>query len=83
MTTPEAVHEHEWRFVSHMDGCHWYASSAACKCGATMLQQAERDVKEDPYSAVWMEDVDGCERCRELMGGAAPEPFRSEIVVPR
>lgn len=80
------THEHEWRLVSHLDGCHYYSTSAACACGATLLQTAERDVKEDPYSAVWMGDGaedDGCERCRELLDGASPDPFRNEVVVPR
>jgi hypothetical protein len=50
------THEHKWRLVSHLDGCHYFSTSAACACGATLVQSAERDVKEDPYSAVWMGD---------------------------
>jgi hypothetical protein len=77
------AHQHDWRFVAHADGCHWYVTTAACGCGATLRQHAERDVNEDPYSAVWMDDAGDdtqCERCGELLAGAAPEPFTSEIV---
>lgn len=81
MTKP---HEHVWRMVAHADGCHWFVTTAACQCGATLRQSGERDVKEDPYSAVWM-DMDGvpeeqqCERCRALLAGAEPE-YTNEVV---
>lgn len=77
------THVHEWRMVSHLDGCHYFSTSAACACGATLVQSAERDVKDDPYSAVWMGDDDSCERCRDLLAGAAPEGVRNEVVMPR
>jgi hypothetical protein len=77
------LHVHAWRFVAHVDGCHWYATTAACDCGATLHQTAERDVKEDPYSAVWMEDDrdddKACRRCRDLLAGAPPDPFTEVI----
>lgn len=43
-----------------------------------MATHAERDLDEDPYCAVWMEDMGGddderCERCRELLAGATPQ----------
>jgi hypothetical protein len=78
-----AAHQHDWRLVSHLDGCHWYSTAAACPCGATLRQGGERDLKEDPFSAVWMDDADDatqCQRCRDLLAGAAPEPFTNEIV---
>jgi hypothetical protein len=77
------THAHEWREVSHLDGCHYFSTSAACACGATLVQSAERDVKEDPYSAVWMTDDDSCARCRELLEGATPDGVREEVELPR
>ena len=71
--------------VAHMDGCHWYATTAVCDCGATLRQSGERDLKEDPYAAVWMEDgrdeddANACRRCRDLLAGAAPDPFTEVI----
>jgi hypothetical protein len=76
-------HTHTWRLISHMDGCHYFSTSAVCACGATLVQTAERDVKEDPYSAVWMDDDDSCGLCRELLAGAAPEAIRNEVAEPR
>lgn len=75
-------HEHAWRIVAHTDCCHWWATTAACECGAVLQQNAERDLADDPYSAVWMEDFGqaGCDRCRELMAGAAPEGVHNEVV---
>lgn len=57
-----------------MDGCHYYASEYVCECGAGVSTYDERDVGEDPYSAVWMEPVteEPCNRCVELLGGAKP-----------
>jgi hypothetical protein len=77
------AHVHAWRMVSHLDGCHYFSTSAACACGATLVQSAERDVEDDPYSRVWMTDDDTCERCRELLAGAAPEGVRNEVELPR
>jgi hypothetical protein len=68
--------EHAWRLVTHIDGCHFHASTYACDvCRATLYTSHERDIEGDPYSAVWMADEGGpederCERCRELMAGA-------------
>lgn len=73
--------EHRWRLVTHMDGCHWYASIYVCRdCGASIATHDERDPSEDPYSLIWMDpgyDEDGqpveCKRCRELQEGAEPD----------
>lgn len=76
-------HEHGWTLVAHADGCHWYTSTYACVCGATLRDYAERDTREDPYSAIWFDDVEGptqCERCKALIAGATPAPFSSEIL---
>jgi hypothetical protein len=76
-------HEHSWQFVSHIDGCHFAMTVASCDCGATLRQTAERDLKEDPYAAVWMDDengdVESCPRCRELRLGAEPS-FANEVI---
>jgi hypothetical protein len=77
--------EHAFKMTAHMDGCHWYSTTGRCECGAILRQYGERDVREDPWSAVWMDDEDAedrCERCRELLAGAAPEPFTSEVLTP-
>jgi hypothetical protein len=76
------THVHEWRFVSHLDGCHYFSTSAVCGCGATQVQSAERDMADDLNSAMWADD-DSCERCRELLAGAAPDAPREEVVMPR
>lgn len=69
-------HQHAWRMTMHMDGCHWYASTFTCECGAQRETYDERDVKADSYSLVWM-DSEGmdepCKRCEELLAGATPE----------
>jgi hypothetical protein len=55
----------------HADGCHYFSTSYACACGAQMVSRLERDLAEDPFSAVWMEDIGvNCKRCRELLAGA-------------
>jgi len=59
----------------HMDGCHWYASTFVCECGAQRETWDERDIKSDPYSMVWMDDGcgdDPCVRCEELIAGDEP-----------
>lgn len=67
-------HKHEWKLVMHTDGCHFYASDYSCTCGAARRVWSERDLRDDPWSAVWMADEGGerCERCEELMNGAEP-----------
>ena len=52
---PRLTHKHEFRHTMHMDGCHWYASTAACECGASVGTRTERDPQSDPYSMVHME----------------------------
>ena len=69
-------HQHAFKLTAHVDGCHWWVTTAACECGATLRQTCERDPNGDPYSSVWMMDDDGmpwCERCGELLDGAKPE----------
>lgn len=69
-------HVHIWNLVTHMDGCHWALTVAACDCGATLRQEVERDLKGDPYAAVWMDEdaqSEPCDRCRALLDGAEPE----------
>jgi hypothetical protein len=77
-------HKHSWQFVSHIDGCHFYMTIAACECGATLRQTGERDFAEDPYAAIWMDEDtqpegQACERCRELLDGAEPS-FANEVI---
>lgn len=69
-----AIHEHKWKTLAHLDGCHYYAWNYACECGATASQHYERDVEFDPYSAVWMdpEGREPCTRCEQLLGGERP-----------
>lgn len=65
----------------HRDGCHWYASSYSCECGATAESYDERDIKGNPYSMIWMnpeEREEPCKRCEELLSGAEIE-HRVEI----
>lgn len=79
---PAEGHKHAWKMVAHMDGCHFYASTYTCKCGATASTYDERDVKSDGWSAVWMDDEgrgEPCARCEELMNGAQPEHRKPEI----
>jgi hypothetical protein len=79
-----SAHVHIWNLVTHMDGCHWALTVAACACGATLRQEAERDLRDDPYAAVWM-DEDGqpegepCDRCRALLDGAEPK-LTTEVI---
>lgn len=67
-----AAHQHRWKMVMHLDGCHFYTSSYSCECGATASAYDERDVEEDAWSAIWMEDTgeEPCLRCQELLAGA-------------
>ena len=78
-----AEHEHVWKLNLHLDGCHFYQSGYSCECGATRVTSDERDLSEDPYSAVWMEGdgEDKCPRCAELRAGAKPK-HADEIVLP-
>lgn len=70
-------HVHQWTVVYHADSCHGYEWAYTCACGAARLDYAERNLKDDPYSAIWMMDDEGdepkCERCAELMAGAEPK----------
>lgn len=66
------AHEHTFRTLMHMDGCHFYTTHAACDCGVIYGYRGERHLKGDPYAGVWMDDGDECERCRELLQGARP-----------
>jgi len=72
-------HQHSWRRVRHLDGCHYYTSHYLCDCGAVRVTRDERDTREDEYSSLWF--LAECERCMELADGA--EPLHSdEVEVP-
>lgn len=75
-----SAHEHQWRLKLHLDGCHFYQSGYDCECGATRVTADERDVKDDPYSMVWMDDSE-CKRCDELRKGATPKRT-DEVTLP-
>lgn len=83
--TPET--QHRWQMVMHVDGCHFYGSRYFCaECRARFTVTLERDIRDDPYSAVWMADEGGpederCARCAELMDGA--EPVEPAVIVER
>jgi hypothetical protein len=67
-------HSHTWVLKAHIDGCHSFESFFTCLCGAKRSSGAERDLADDPYSAIWMQDED-CERCQELLAGAKPSSW--------
>lgn len=70
-----SVETHEWKAIIHADGCHSYSTTYTClACGATLVETCERSVTEDPWSDVWMVDMDVpfCDRCAELLAGAEP-----------
>jgi hypothetical protein len=67
-------HDHRWRSVGHLDGCHAYSWAYSCLCGASRSTGAERDFKgEEGMSMVWVEE--SCERCQELLDGAEPKDW--------
>lgn len=66
------AHRHSFVANFHMDGCHWFKSSGTCECGVIHGFYGERSVKADPYSMVWYDEDDECERCKALMAGARP-----------
>jgi hypothetical protein len=66
-------HSHVWLLKAHLDGCHSFGSFFTCLCGATRSSGSERDLADDPYSAM-MQDED-CERCQELLAGATPKSW--------
>lgn len=78
--------DHRWRMVAHIDGCHFYASTYVCyDCGASYHISLERDIAGDPYSAIWMDpdalpEDEQCERCEQLMQGAAVAEPREEYI---
>jgi hypothetical protein len=53
MTT--TTHQHKWTTTVHLDGCHYYTTTATCRCGAVLSMTSERNPQEDPYSLIWME----------------------------
>lgn len=79
--------EHRWRIELAVEGCHFYASDYVCvECGASFTVTLERDLGEDPWSAVWMADEGGvvpCNRCAELLKGAKPREATVEIGAPQ
>lgn len=72
-------HVHVWKLGLHLDGCHFFQSGYSCECGATRATSDERDVKDDPYSMLWM--LTSCPRCVELLAGAEPK-HSDEIELP-
>jgi len=73
-------HEHVFKTSMHLDGCHSYSTAARCECGTIYNSYGERSVKSDPYSAIWMDPADNCERCKAILAGA---PRRFEVVITR
>lgn len=75
-------HEHRFRSLMHLDGCHHYSNQYRCECGVQLVIHGERSPRQDPYSIVWMEgDGDSvCTRCEQLLAGARP---RYEMVIAR
>jgi hypothetical protein len=80
-------HEHQWKPVIHLDGCHFYRNSYACECGATAGSHHERNPnpRADPYALGWMgptepTEDEPCARCEALKAGARPLPYHLEIV---
>jgi hypothetical protein len=67
-------HGHDFELLIHLDACHYYSSVYRCACGMTLSTFDERDLNDDPYSALWMEE--NCERCTELRAGAEPKRAR-------
>jgi hypothetical protein len=72
MTEPQApaVHQHQWRLHSHIDGCHFFQTAFTCACGEVHYDSGERNFHDpdDPYAMVFA--VDDCPRCQELVKGA-------------
>jgi hypothetical protein len=67
-----AEHTHRFKITAHLDGCHWYSTTAACACGATFASHGERSPRDDPWSMEWLMP-EACERCAELAAGAEPK----------
>jgi hypothetical protein len=66
-------HDHRWELKTHLDGCHFWGSVFVCSCGAKRTAGGERDLADDPYSVIWMND--DCERCQELLAGTKPKSW--------
>lgn len=67
--------DHLWQMTLHLEDCHSYRSVFVCQdCGGSVSTYDERDLNEDPYALIWMEQVDEepCKRCSELIAGAEP-----------
>jgi hypothetical protein len=73
------AHAHRFETRLHLDGCHYWTTSAVCECGVQYGVRSERSLSGNPYAAVWME-MPECHRCRELLDGA--RPIR-EVVIQR
>jgi hypothetical protein len=74
-------HVHRWSVVLHADYCHKFEWAYTCACGAGKRTVGERDVRFDPWSAVWFDEAGECTRCNELAAGA--EPTYSVVVFAR
>lgn len=75
-----SAHEHAWKPLMHIDGCHTYEWRYACECGAVRRTWAERQMREG-YGPVWA--LDECERCQELLAGARRKRRVVEVVEAR
>lgn len=74
-----SFHVHRFTLTMHLDGCHWFQNVGKCDCGASISQYSERDLNDDPYSGLWLDEAEECERCKELRAGAEPIS-RSEVI---
>lgn len=66
------AHRHLFIKDMHLDGCHFYENREHCACGVVARFVGERGIKRDPFSAVWYDEGDGCQRCNALREGARP-----------
>lgn len=65
------------RALMHLDGCHRYTNVYHCRaCGGQLALSGERG--RDDY----MLDLDDCERCRAIAGGARRLPSRITYAAP-
>ena len=75
---PDPNHVHTFQPGMHMDGCHFFANSGQCECGAQVSTMHERDLRNDVWSLEWMSS--DCDRCRQLRNGARP---KSSVIISR
>jgi hypothetical protein len=72
-------HRHVWYPSSPLaERCHEVVGEFACACGARRTRMLERENGRE--RATWF-DVDGCERCRQLVEGDLSR-WRTEDLMP-